>query len=273
MRGVLTRVAPLPHRSVRYLEAGSGRALILLHAFPLSADQWLPQLHRVPPGWRFIAPDLRGFRGSGPAFEELTPEALTIDDYAADILELMTHLEIDRAAVGGVSMGGYVALAMVARAPARVAGLVLANTRARADAPDGRAGRDAMIAAVRSEGTPAVARAMLPKLLGNTNARDRPDLIEAVDRMIRVNTPEPLAAALAALRDRPDRTPRLGEIRCPTAIVAGAEDAVVAVEDAEAMHRAIRGSQLAVLPRVGHLSNLEAPAAFDAALAGALARM
>ena len=246
--------------------------MVLLHAFPLSADQWLPQLHRVPPGWRLIAPDLRGFRGSGPAFEELTPETL-MDDYAADILELMTHLEIDRAAIGGVSMGGYVAFAMVARAPARVAGLLRANTRAGAVAPEGRAGRDAMIAAVRNEGTSAVARAMLPKLLGGTTARDQPDLIEAVDRMIRMNAPEPIAAALAALRDRPDRTPRLGEIRCPTAIVAGAEDAVIAVEEAEAMQRAIPGSQLTVLPRVGHLSNLEAPDAFDAVLRGLLARV
>ena len=100
---MLSKVAHLPHRSARYLEAGSGRVVVLLHAFPLSADQWLPQLHRVPPSWRLIAPDLRGFRGSGPAFEELTPETLTMDDYAADILELMTHLEIDRAAIGGVS--------------------------------------------------------------------------------------------------------------------------------------------------------------------------
>ena len=88
---------------------------MLLHAFPLSAEQWLPQLSRVPPGWRFIAPDLRGFRGVGPAFEDLGLEGVTMDGYAADVLALMTHLEIERAVVGGLSMGGYVAFAMLRR--------------------------------------------------------------------------------------------------------------------------------------------------------------
>ena len=134
-----SQVAHLLHRSLRYFDAGAGRALVLLHAFPLSADQWLPQLYRVPPGWRFVAPDLRGFRGMGPAFEDPGLAGLTIDDYADDVLAFMAHLDLGRAVVAGVSMGGYVALAMVRRAPARMAGLVLSNTRAAADsdeAPD-----------------------------------------------------------------------------------------------------------------------------------------
>ena len=270
---MITKIAHLPQRSTRYLEAGSGRAVVLLHAFPLSADQWLPQLHRVPAGWRFIAPDLRGFRGSGPAFEDLSPAHPTIDHYADDIVELLTHLEIDRAVIGGLSMGGYVALSLVARAPERVAGLILANTRASADTPEGRAGRDAMISSVRAEGTAAVARAMLPKLIGATAARDQPDLVDAVGAMIGHNAPEPLVAALAALRDRPDRTTSLGTIRCPATIVTGAEDAVIPIEEAQAMARAIPGAQLTILPGAGHLSNLEVPHAFDAALHAALARM
>jgi pimeloyl-ACP methyl ester carboxylesterase len=270
---VQTKIAHLQQRSTRCLEAGSGRPLVLLHAFPLSADQWLPQLHRVPAGWRYVAPDLRGFRGAGPAFEELTPDTLTIDDYADDVLELMTSLDIDSAAIGGLSMGGYVALSIVARAPGRVAGLILANTRAGADSPEGRAGRDAAIAALRAEGTPAIASAMLPKLLGATTKRDQPDLADAVARMIGHNAPEPLAAALAALRDRPDRTPILGGIRCPTAIVTGAEDAVIPLAEAQAMQRAIPGARLTVLPHAGHLSNLEDRRGFDAALNALLAEL
>jgi pimeloyl-ACP methyl ester carboxylesterase len=270
---LFTKIAHLPQWSTRYLEAGSGRAVVLLHAFPLSADQWLPQLHRVSPGWRFIAPDLRGFRGSGPAFEAPSPDHPTIDHYAGDVVELLTHLEIDRAVIVGLSMGGYVALSLVARAPGRVAGLILANTRATADTPEGRAARDAMIASVRSEGAAAGARAMLPKLIGPTTARDQPDLLDAVGAMIALNAPEPLIAALAALRDRPDRTASLGAIRCPATIVTGAEDAVIPIVEAQAMARTIPGAQLTILPGAGHLSNLEVPHAFDAALHAALARM
>jgi pimeloyl-ACP methyl ester carboxylesterase len=257
MAGMLTKVAHLADRSVRYLEAGGGKPLVLLHAFPLSADQWLPQLARVPPGVRVIAPDLRGFRGSGPAFEQIGLADVTMDEYAADVLALMTHLEIDRAGIGGLSMGGYVALALLARAPARVAGLVLANTRATADSPDGRAGRDRMIAMVEREGPAGIAREMVPKLLGATTLRDQPDLAEAVGHMIQMNSDDAIVAALRAMKNRPDRTPLLASIGCPTTVIAGEEDAIVPVAEAEALQRAIPGARLVILPRVGHLSNLE----------------
>jgi len=254
---VLTKVAHLADRSVRYLEAGSGRPLVLLHAFPLSADQWLPQLARVPPGLRVIAPDLRGFRGAGPAFEQLGLADVSMDGYAADVLALMTHLEIARAVIGGLSMGGYVALALFNRAPARVAGLVLANTRATLDTPDGRAGRDRTIALVEREGPAALAREMVPKLLGATTRREQPDLAETLAHLVQMNSADAIVAALRAMRDRPDRTPLLASIACPTIVIAGEEDAIIPVAEAQALQRAIPGSRLVVLPRVGHVSNLE----------------
>jgi pimeloyl-ACP methyl ester carboxylesterase len=267
---VRTAVANLSLRSVRYLESGSGRALIWLHAFPLSADQWLPQLHRVPPGWRFVAPDLRGFRGAGPAFADAGLHGLSVDDYAADVVELMSHLDIAQAVIGGLSMGGYVALALYRRAPQRVAGLVLANTRAEADSPDGRAGRDRLLELVGREGARGVAEAMVPTLLGATTRAEQPDLADAVTTMIRANTPDAIGAAIRAMRDRPDATVQLGSLACPTTIVAGEEDTVIPVAEAEAMHRAIAGSTLVRLRGVGHLSNLEDPRAFNAALADTL---
>ena len=254
-------MAHLPHRSARYLETGSGRGLVLLHAFPLSADQWLPQLHRASRGWRVVAPDLRGF---GPAGDPVGD--LSIDDYADDVLAFMSHVDLERAVVCGLSMGGYVSLAMAARAPQRVSGLVLANTRATADPPEARANRDALIRAVREEGPAALASAMLPKLLGATTTREQPDLVDAVERMIRLTASDAAIAALGALRDRPDRTPLLAEIRCPVVVIAGAEDVVVPMAEAQAMHQGIAGSRLVVLPGAGHLSNLEAPAAFNAAM-------
>lgn len=264
---VKSQIAHLSHRSLRYLESGSGKPLILLHAFPLSADQWLPQLSRVPPGWRFIAPDLRGFRGAGTAFEDPGLPGLSIDDYGDDVLALITHLECDRVVVCGVSMGGYVALSMVRRAPARLLGLVLSNSRASADGPDARAARTRLIERVASEGAAAVVAEMLPKLLGETTAREQPDLVDVVRRLMLMNSPEGITAALRALRDRPDSTPLLSSIAMPALIITGEEDKVITRAEAESMRQAITGSVLADLPRVGHLSNLEDARGWNDALA------
>jgi pimeloyl-ACP methyl ester carboxylesterase len=254
---MLTRVAHLAGRDVRYLEAGSGRPLVLLHAFPLSAEQWVPQLCRVPPGFRVIAPDLRGFQGTGPAVQAADVTGVTMDDYAADVLALMTHLDIERAVIGGVSMGGYVALALFQAAPARVAGLILANTRAGADSAEGRAARDRMAALAAREGPAGVAREMVPKLLGATTLREQPDLADVVSALIEMNSAEAIIAAILAMKARPDRTSLLASIACPTTIITGDEDVLVPPAEAETMHRAIPGSELITLPRVGHLSNLE----------------
>jgi len=264
---VLSKVAHLATRSVRYLEAGNGRPFVWLHAFPLSADQWLPQLHRVPPGWRFIAPDLRGFRGAGPAFQDLGLDGQTIDAHAADVVELMTHLDIDAARIGGLSMGGYVALAIVHRAPQRVKSLVLANTRAGADSPRGKLNRAAMLERLARDGVRAIADEMVPKLLGDTTRREQPDLVDVVTGMILANSSEGIASAVRAMRDRPDSTALLARLPGPLTIVHGDEDVLIPVEEAEAMHQAAPGSRLIVLPRVGHLSNLEDPAGFSAAIA------
>lgn len=261
-----TQVAQLVSRAVRYLEAGQGRPVVLLHAFPLSADQWLPQLMRPPAGMRLIAPDLRGFRGAGPAFEA-DLDAPSIDDYARDVLELMAHLDIRSATIAGLSMGGYVALAMVRLAPERLSGLLLADTRATADTADGKAARDRMRALVEREGPVGVAREMLPKLLGETTRREQPDLEDAVRHLIESNDAAAIVAAIGAMRERPDSTALLPALACPVTIVCGEEDMLTPIADSEAMHAAIAGSRLIRLPRAGHLSNLEAPPAFNEALA------
>jgi pimeloyl-ACP methyl ester carboxylesterase len=260
---VTSKVAHLPARSVRYLEAGSGTPLVLLHAFPLHANQWLPQIDRPPRGWRVIAPDLRGW-GPGAANALAIPE--TIEGHADDVLELLAHLDITRAVIGGLSMGGYVALALAAKASSRVAGLVLADTRATADTPEGRAKRDQAMARVAAEGPVVVARDLTSGLVGATTRAEQPDLVDVLDDFARAATSDGLTSTLRALRDRPDRTPLLGSIACPTLVICGDEDTVTPPAQSEALHAAIAGSQLVLIPRAGHLSNLEQPAAFNAAL-------
>jgi pimeloyl-ACP methyl ester carboxylesterase len=260
---------------MRYLESPGSpdeeivrgtRTLILIHAFPLSADMWLPQLARVPQGWRFIAPDIRGFRGAGPAFEDAQLAGATMDGYAGDVLALMDHLDLERAAILGLSMGGYVAMAIAARAPKRVSHLVLADTRMAADTPEGRNGRDAMKANLAAHGPRAVADAMLPKLTGPTSKQQQPDLDDAVRHLIEMNRAEAMAGAIDAMKSRPDRTHTLSQLSIPTLVVCGAEDALTPPADSEAMAAAIPGARLEVISGAGHLANLEQPARFNEVL-------
>ncbi len=267
------KYAHLLDRTVRYHEAGSGRTCILLHAFPLSADQWLPQLHRVPPGWRFVAPDVRGFRGVGQAYQDVGLDTATMASHAADVLQLMNHLDVDRGVVGGLSMGGYIALAVARAAAGRLDGLVLADTKATADSEEGRAGRDAMIAKVQTEGVAAIADAMLPKLLGATTQRDQPDLVEAVRTIILRNTPEAVASALGAMKTRPESVSLLAGLTCPALVICGDEDVLTPPADSTAMADALPAATTVVIPQAGHLSNLEAPLAFNQALAEFLSRI
>lgn len=262
--------AHLLDRTVRYHEAGSGRVCILLHAFPLSADQWLPQLHRVPPGWRLIAPDVRGFRGVGQAYQDVGLDGATMASHAADVLQLMNHLDVDRAVVGGLSMGGYITLAVARAAASRLDAVILADTKAGADSAEGRVNRDAMIARVKAEGVAAIADAMLPKLLGATTQREQPDLVDAVRTLIMRNTPEAIASAVAAMRDRPDSGDLLPALTCPALVVCGTEDGLTPPADSEAMAALLPAATTVLIPDAGHLSNLEAPLAFNEALAAFL---
>lgn len=241
-----------------WLESGAGWPLILLHAFPLTAEMWRPQLAAVPEGWRFIAPHLRGF-GDGPS-----PDGDgSMDEYAADICALMDALELETAGIGGLSMGGYIAFAIHRAAPARCTRLVLADTRAPADTPQGREGRIQMRALLAEKGPAGVAAQMLPKLLSPAAA---PETVAVVRDMIESADRAGLDAALAALMNRPDSTPGLARISCATLVTVGDADVITPLADAEAMHRAISRSTLAVIPGAGHLSNLEQPATFSLAI-------
>jgi len=261
------RFAELSDRKMRYLEAGAGWPLVLIHAFPLSADMWRPQFEPLPDGWRFIAPDLRGFGGETPD----PGAAPTVDDFAADIEALLDVLEIERAMIGGISMGGYVTFALYRRAPERFTRMLLADTRSQADTPDGRRARRAMSELVRAKGPEAVASQMIPKLLGETTRRDRPEVEAEVRRLILTNQTAGIDGGINAMMTRPDSTPDLARISVPALLIVGEEDTLTPVADSEALHDAIERSHLVVLPGAGHLPNLEVPEEFSRALGNFLA--
>jgi 3-oxoadipate enol-lactonase len=250
-------------RRLTWLEAGTGRPVVLLHAFPLTAEMWRRQLEAVPDGWRFIAPDLRGFGRFLPD----GGRAVTLDDYAADVFALIDALALDEAVIGGLSMGGYVTFAMHRLQPARFTGMVLADTRPQADSVASREGRVQLRARLARDGPRGVAEQMLPKLLGEAARRGSGDALRHTRAMIEGSAPEAIDAAIVALMGRPDSTPGLSRIACPTLVIVGEEDEITPRDEAEAMQRAIARSALCVIPGAGHLSNLEQPAAFSRGLA------
>ncbi|HEX5475240.1 MAG TPA: alpha/beta fold hydrolase [Vicinamibacterales bacterium] len=253
----------------RYLESGAGWPMVLIHGFPLSADMWRPQLDAVPDGWRFIAPDLPGFRGPGStAASRPAPAPATMDAYARYVGRLLDALDIEAGVVGGLSMGGYVVFALYRLMPERFTRMVLADTRPQADTAEARAARAAMRETIARGGPSAVADGMLPALLSAD--ADAP-LRARVRQLIEANPREAIDAAVVAMTARPDSTPDLPKIGCPALIITGEADAITPPADADAMQRAIARSTLTVLAGAGHLSNLERPADFSRTLADYLA--
>jgi pimeloyl-ACP methyl ester carboxylesterase len=242
--------------------------LVLLHAFPLSAEMWRPQLALADLGWRIIAPPL-GAMGQGSAARDAITK--TVDDYAGEVIDLLDSLHLENVVLGGLSMGGYVAFAMMRLAPRYLSGLILADTRPQADTPEGRQGREKMLSLLNQRGVGAVAEEMLPKLLGDTTRRERPAVADQVRQLAASNSVDAVAGAIHALMTRPDSTPLMKEIHVPALIVVGEEDGITPQADSEQMQRSIGGSELVVIPRAGHLSNIEDPAAFNMALGHFLA--
>jgi 3-oxoadipate enol-lactonase len=257
----------------RYLEAlpgGKDRprgTLVLIHAFPLNARLWEPQLALADQGWRVLAPQLGGVDGGHEQ-----PPTTSIDDYAGGVFDLLDRLHVHEAVIGGLSMGGYVTMAMFRHAPRYFLGMVLADTRPQADTPEGLDGRTRMLQLLRDKGPSAIADEMLPKLLGDTTRRDRPEVGERVRSLILSNSSDSIAGAIVALRSRSDSTRLLETVRCPTLILVGEEDALTPPDLSRGMHRAVPGSELVVVPGAGHLASLEQPAAFNAAVASFLER-
>jgi pimeloyl-ACP methyl ester carboxylesterase len=241
-----------------FLDEGQGDPIVFLHAFPLDGAMWTAERAELAKSRRVIVPDLRGFGRSGT----LTAPG-SLDEHAADVLRILDQLGIERATVAGLSMGGYIALALARRDPQRLARLILADTRSAPDNAEARRARDENIALVAREGVPALVERLLPKLL---SSHASPDVVARVRALGGQQTKEGVTSALAAMRERPDSTPLLASIAVPALVVVGEADAISPPAEARAIADALPKGELAVIDGAGHLANLESPAAFMAAL-------
>jgi len=241
-----------------YEEAGAGVPVLLLHGFPFSRLMWRLQapLARTV---RLITCDLRGFGES-----DGTPSSM--DEFAEDVHALVTHLGLSTFVLGGFSMGGYVLFRYLARHADRVQALLLLDTRADADSAEGRQRRYDAIARIEREGPAGYLDDFIKLVVSPKTLQSRLDLIRDLrDRMAKVR-PATLTGALRAMAERPDSTTLLPTIRLPTLIVVGEDDKATPPDSARGMHAAIAGSRFVLIPEAGHVSNLEQPEPFNAAL-------
>jgi pimeloyl-ACP methyl ester carboxylesterase len=228
-------------------------ALVLIHAFPLSGAMWEHERHALRDAADpIVAASLPGFGGT--IVPRVDP---SMDDYADSVIAAMDAAQVERAAVAGLSMGGYVAFALWRRYRGRIERLLLADTRAEADADDARDKRLRLAALVRERGVEALLKTP-PQWLRKGSPH-----WERLLRMIRGQPPEAIAQASTAMANRPDSRPDLASIDVPTAVVVGEEDTITPIEMSRAMIDAIPGATLSIIPSAGHLANLEAPATFE----------
>jgi pimeloyl-ACP methyl ester carboxylesterase len=254
------------------VDRGEGTLLVLVHGFPFAADSWSDDVDALAPRMRVVTPSLRGFGGTPPS----EMDALSIDTMADDVAAVLDALGVTSPVVlGGLSMGGYVALAFARRHPQRLRALVLADTRAEPDSDEARSNRDRAIARIEAGDFPGFVADLLPAILAPTTRAERPDVVLRVREMAMRAEPSSVIATLRALRDRPDARPGLASIAVPVQVIVGADDALTPVAAARAMADAIPAGRASVhvIPRAGHLANLEEPEAFRETVASFVARV
>ena len=268
--------AQTPAATLSYHELGSGPALVLLHGFPLDGTMWADVTEILSQQWRVIVPDLRGF-GQSPWPTEQPPQTAddvtsgkvtwTVAAMAADVEALLAAIQIHEPIVlAGLSMGGYIAMQFSLRYPARLRGLILADTRAAADTDEARAGRRKTAERVLAEGPAFVSETMIPKLFAAETIARSPALIAQYNELITKTNPRTVAAAALALGSRPDVTNELEHIHVPTLCIAGSEDAISPAKEMITWSAELPRGRFVEIPGAGHMSPVEQPESFAAAV-------
>lgn len=241
---------------------GQGPPLLMVHGFPLDHTLWRNQVDAFAGSFLVIAPDLAGFGGSS-----LVAGTVTMADHADRLAELLDVLGVrEPVHCCALSMGGYVAFEFWRRHPQRLRSLILCDTRAAADTPEAASNREKMAVEALREGAIVAERAMLPKLLAPDAPQRQPEVVQHVRQMIQGTRPETIAAAQRGMAVRADMTARLSEIALPTLLIVGEHDAISTPQEMADMSSRIPGSRLVTISGAGHLTPLEAPQAFNAAL-------
>jgi 3-oxoadipate enol-lactonase len=255
--------------SLSYGDTGSGTVVVLLHGFPLSRDMWKPQEKALTKaGFRLITPDLRGFGES-----EVPEGPYSMALFSDDVIALLDHLEIDRAVIGGMSMGGYILLDLLERYPERVIAACFITTRSTSDSEAAKAGRLALLEKTKRDGTRTVAQLSTATLLAGETLKRNPELVNTVYRWMTSVDIRGIEGALHALLDRKDYSSLLVNFDLPSLVIGADQDNAVQPEELRILSKGLPNSELCVIPQAGHMANLEQPEAFNECLLRFLRRV
>jgi pimeloyl-ACP methyl ester carboxylesterase len=252
--------------NMAYDDCGQGEAVLLIHGFPLNRQMWQPQLQPLAAaGYRVISPDLRGFGAS-----DAPVDGYSMDGFADDLIALLDALKVERAVVGGMSMGGYILMNLLERHPERVRAACFIATKSSADDEAGRARRSAMAAEAERLGANPIIKIFAELLFAPDTLETQPELIARVTSWMRDTNPRALAGGLLAMRDRKDYTPLLPGFRLPALVLSGALDRAASPGAVELLTTGLPRCESRIIERAGHMLNMEQPEAFNAALLGFL---
>ncbi len=245
--------------SISYNDIGEGSIpVIFLHGYPFDKSMWKLQLESLKSTNRVIAIDIRGF---GKSTDEETN--LSIDLFAEDLVLFMDNLNIDKAVVCGLSMGGFISLNAIKRFPERFEALILCDTQCIADTPEIREKRYATIEEINHDGVDVFNEKFVKSVFHPDSLRNKGALVENLSRIVFSNSKGIITGGLTALAERSETCSTLDAIRIPTLIICGREDEVTPLVQSEYMHKHIEGSILKVIDEAGHVSNLEHPDEFN----------
>lgn len=240
-------------------DSGSGPPLLFVHGFPLDHTMWQAQIDEFQSTHRVIVPDLRGFGQS-----DVTTGTVTMQQFADDLNGLLDALEVaEPVTFCGLSMGGYIGWPFVVKYSDRVARLVMCDTRAGADSDEAKANRQRVADSVLTNGTAGLAKAMPAKLLSKHTLAERPDVVTHLQRMITKAPPEGVAAASRGMAERSDFTDQLGDVKVPTLLIVGSDDALTPPAEMQSISKLMPNARYAEIPSAGHMSPMESPGEFN----------
>jgi 3-oxoadipate enol-lactonase len=246
----------------------SGLPVVFIHGFPFSQEMWRSQVAELSSDYRMITYDVRGHGKS-----EVGDGQYAIEFFVDDLIGLLDHVQIEKAVVVGLSMGGYIALRAIERNPERFKGLALCDTRSEADPNEGKIKRAGNIKSVKTDGVKKYAEGFVRAVFAPQTFERNPEAIKFIRNIIENTSPISIAGTLLALASRTDTTESLSKINVPTLILVGEHDALTPVSAARSMNEKIRQSELYVISDAAHLSNLENPEEFNKHLSGFLRRI
>lgn len=246
---------------IDYRDQGTGVPVVFIHAFPLNQSMWDDQVTAISSICRTITLDLRGFGSS-----DVPDGPYSMDQMAADVRGLVTELGINKPVLVGLSMGGYISFAFYRNYPDAVRAMVLADTRASADTEEGREKRIESAERAEREGARAIADDMVSLALAPSTVENHPDVVQRMREMAEANSPKGIAAAQRGMARRRDSRDLLAQISFPVQIIAGSEDKLTSVREAESMRDGIPNARFQTIEGAGHLSNLERPREFNSVL-------